>query len=155
MPFQFSVIDYSDSYQPAFKALNMEWLEKYNLLEDRDLEALDNPRQAILHDGGVIYLAVLGEEVIGSAAVIKEHGQYELAKMAVAHSHRGKGVSKILLDKCIGFVKNAGAKKIVLYSNSQLQTAIALYRSYGFKDIVFTDSPFVTADVKMELTFLK
>lgn len=149
-----TIIEYQDEYQPVFKSLNMEWLEKFNLLEDRDLVALDNPREAILEEGGIIYLAVIEEKVVGSAAVIYDHGEYELAKMSVDKDHRGKGISKILLDKCLGFVKQKGAKKIILYSNSQLKSALALYKSYGFKDIVLENSPFATADVKMELLLI-
>jgi putative acetyltransferase len=146
-----TIIEYQDEHQPTFKALNLEWLEKFNLLEDRDLVALDNPREAIINSGGIIYLAMIDNKVIGSAAVIYEHGEYELAKMAVEKEFRGRGISKILLDKCLEFTKQKGAKKIMLYSNSQLRSALGLYKSYGFKDIVLKDSPFVTADVKMEL----
>lgn len=146
-----SIVDYDDVHQSVFKSLNMEWLDAYNLTEPRDLEALDNPRKAILDEGGVIYLAIISGKVIGSAAVIKDHGQFELAKMAVAKEHRGKGISRLLLDRCIAFTRNAGAKKLILYSNSRLTLALSLYKSYGFKDVELNDSPFVTADVKMEL----
>lgn len=148
------IIEYEDKYQPQFKQLNLEWLERFNLLEDRDLVALDSPREAIMDHGGVIYLAKIDNQIIGSAAVIYEHGEYELAKMAVDQAHRGKGISKILLDKCLGFVREKGAAKILLYSNSQLTTALALYKRYGFKDVVLENSPFETADVKMELTLV-
>jgi len=43
------------------------------------------------------------------------------------------------------------AKKIFLYSNSQLQTAIALYKKYGFVHVDASNSPLLSADVKMEL----
>ena len=41
--------------------------------------------------------------------------------------------------------------KLILYSNSRLTSALSLYKSYGFQDVDLKDSPFVTADVKMEL----
>jgi putative acetyltransferase len=153
MPHNLLVINYEDKYQSDFKSLNLEWLVKFNLLEDRDLEALDNPREAILKQGGVIYLALISGQVVGSAAVIKEHDEYELAKMAVANEYRGQGISKILLNRCLEYTKSQGANKLMLYSNSQLKSALALYKSYGFKEIELKDSPFVTADVKMELEF--
>lgn len=150
-----TIVEYSDTHQSAFKNLNLEWLVAYNLLEERDMIALDNPRQAILNEGGAIYLAMVEGEVIGSAAVIKEHGLYELAKMAVHKEHRGKGVSRVLLDRCIQFAKDAGARKLILYSNSQLTAALALYQSYGFTNVELQNSPFATADVKMELQLQK
>lgn len=146
----FSIVHYEPRHQHAFKMLNLEWLEAYHLLEDRDMEALDHP-ECIVESGGVIYLAMDGDELIGSAAVIAEHGEFELAKMAVSKNHRGRGVSKPLLDRCLDFARSQGAKKIILYSNHQLTTALQLYRKYGFKDVALNGSPFATADVKMEL----
>jgi putative acetyltransferase len=148
------IIDYTDTYASDFKNINIEWLEKYNLLEDHDLQMLDDPRGTIINHGGVIYLAEDNGSIIGSAALIHEHdGIYELAKMTVIPTWRGKGISKLLLKKCIDTARTLGAKKIVLFSNDQLQTAIALYQQYGFKHIAVTDSPFTTANVKMELVW--
>ncbi len=149
----FTLVEYADVHQSAFKSLNVEWLVQFNLLEPRDLEALDNPRETILDGGGAIYLAMAGDEVIGSAAVMVDHGEYELAKMTVAKSYRGQGVSKALLGRCIDFARSRKASRLILYSNHQLTSAIRLYESYGFRHVEFSDAPFVTADVKMELAF--
>jgi len=147
-----SIIDYDDSYQQTFKDLNVEWLERYNLLEPRDLEALDEPRKAILDTGGFIYLAQCDGRIVGSAALIYEHhGVYELAKMAVAPDYRGKGISKLLIEKCIKKANELKAQKISLFSNHQLKVALALYENYGFRHVPVENSPFATADVKMEL----
>jgi putative acetyltransferase len=148
----FEVIEYVDRYQKVFKELNAEWLEAYNLMEPHDLAMLDNPREMILDGGGVIYLIKCGEEIVGSAALINEHdGVYELAKMAVSKSFRQKGLSKLLIEKCLAKAQALQAKKIILFSNHQLKTALVLYEKYGFINIPVEDSPFVTADVKMEL----
>ena len=72
------IIEYADHYQPAFKELNLEWLDKYNLTESHDLMVLDDPRSTILKRGGYIWLAKDGNKVVGSAALMKEHeGEYE------------------------------------------------------------------------------
>ena len=147
------IIDYSDEHAGVFKELNLEWLERYRLTESHDLEVLDDPRGTILNNGGQIYLAKEGSTVVGSAAIINEgEGVYELAKMAVAPMYRGKGISKMLIEKCLEAAKQLNAKKLILFSNSQLTTAISLYKKYGFKHIDVTDAPFLTADVKMELS---
>ena len=147
------IIEYSAQYHNEFKTLNLEWLEHYHLLETHDVEVLDEPEKYILDGGGFIYLAKEGDEIVGSAAIINmDDGVFELAKMAVAPLHRGKGLSRLLIATCIDKARQLQAKKIVLYSNSQLKTAIALYEKYGFKHIPLADSPFVTADVKMELS---
>lgn len=147
------IIPYSDEYASIFKVLNLEWLDKYNLTESHDLLILNDPKGTIIDNGGAIFLAKSGDEIVGTAAIINEgHDIYELAKMTVAPKFQGKGISKLLLEKCIEAAKERSAKKIILYSNSQLQTALSLYKKYGFKHIEVTDAPFLTADVKMELS---
>jgi N-acetylglutamate synthase-like GNAT family acetyltransferase len=81
------------------------------------------------------------------------HGIFELAKMCVTKNWQGKGISKILIEKCLKKAKEIGAKKLILFSNHQLQTALKLYEKYGFKNVEVKDAPFETADVKMELEF--
>jgi len=81
------------------------------------------------------------------------HGIFELIKMCVAESWRGRGISKLLLETCLQKVKELRGEKLILFSNHQLQTALKLYEKYGFKYVEVKDSPFETADVKMELEF--
>jgi ribosomal protein S18 acetylase RimI-like enzyme len=146
------IINYEKKYQPDFKKLNLEWLDKYNLTESHDLEILDDPEGSVIAKGGCIFLAMDGEKVIGTAGLWKENEwEYELIKMAVDPVYRGRGISKILLDFCLEEAKEQKAKKIFLFSNSQLKTALKLYEKYGFNYVEVTDAPFLTADIKMEL----
>jgi N-acetylglutamate synthase-like GNAT family acetyltransferase len=148
----FDIIEYQDQFQSAFKALNAEWLVEYNLMEPHDLEILDNPRKNILDGGGIIYLIQHNNEIIGSAAIINEGGEtFELAKMAVAKAYRQKGISKLLLEKCLDKARELKAVRVILFSNHQLKSALGLYEKYGFRYIAIKDSPFITADIKMEL----
>src|SRR6478736_2866894 len=119
------IIPYSDEYAAVFKVLNLEWLDKYNLTESHDLLILNDPKGTIIDNGGAIFLAKSGDEIVGSAAIINEDNDiYELAKMTVAPAFQGKGISKLLLEKCLEAAKERDAKKLILFSNSQLQTAI-------------------------------
>lgn len=146
------IIPYHSGYQSIFKQLNLEWLDAYHLTEDHDLVVLDDPQGIIIDRGGVIYLAKQDEKIIGSAALMKvSDKEYELAKMTVAPGYRGKGISKLLLEKCLDHAKASGAEKISLFSNHRLTSAIALYEKHGFKHVEVKDSPFETADVRMEL----
>jgi putative acetyltransferase len=147
-----NIQQYEDKYQADFKRLNLEWLEKYGLLEPHDLEILDDPKGMLIDRGGCIFLAMENDKVIGTAGLWKENDkEFELVKMFVDPDYRGKGISKLLLDKCIGEAKSKMASKIFLFSNSQLGTAIQLYEKYGFRHVPVTNAPFLTADVKMEL----
>jgi putative acetyltransferase len=152
--FAAEIIPYDSQYYSFFRELNIQWLEQYGLLEDHDIMVLNDPQATILDKGGAIYLAIADKKIVGSSVLIKAgDDHFELAKMAVSESYRGKGISKLLIEKCIDTAMERGAKKISLFSNHQLTTAIALYRKYGFKDVVVEDSPFQTADVKMERIF--
>lgn len=146
------IIPYQNKYQPDFKRLNLEWLDKYNLTESHDLEILEDPDGTVIARGGCIFLAKEGDEIVGTAGLWKEDDeQYELVKMTVDPAYRGKGISKLLLDKCLAEAKQLNAGRVILFSNSQLKTALKLYEQYGFRHVAVEHSPFVTADVKMEL----
>jgi putative acetyltransferase len=146
------IIAYENKYQPDFYRLNVVWLDKYNLKESHDLMILEDPKGTIIDNGGFIWLAKENENIIGSAALIKEaDGIFELAKMAVDDAYKGRGISKLLIETCIEKAKECGAEKLELFSNHQLTTALSLYEKYGFKHVEVTGSPFETADVKMEL----
>ncbi len=144
---------YEDKYAADFRRINLEWLDKYHLTESHDLMVLDDPRGTIIDRGGVIYLAAAGDEIVGSAALMREEeGVYEFAKMAVTPAWQGKGISRLLIDACMQSAREWKAKKLTLFSNSQLTTAISLYEKYGFRHVKVEHSPFATADVKMELS---
>ncbi len=150
------IIDYTDSYESDFRRVNLEWLDQFSLKEELDVVTLNNPREKILTPGGAIFLARAGDEIVGSAALIHEHpGVYELAKMAVVPAWQGKGVSNLLMEKCLKKATELGAQRIILYSHTSLEKAIGLYKKYGFEHVEVKDSPFVTANVKMVLELKK
>ncbi|MBS1935083.1 MAG: GNAT family N-acetyltransferase [Bacteroidetes bacterium] len=147
-----NIIDYEDKYHEDFRQLNIVWLEKFNLLESHDVMVLNDPKGTIINNGGHIFLAEAYGKIIGSAGIMKEHDdEYELVKMSVAPEFQGRGISKLLIEKCLEKATQVKAKKLILYSNSQLKTAISLYEKYGFRHVPAVNTPFVTADVKMEI----
>jgi GNAT superfamily N-acetyltransferase len=147
------IIDYKDEYIKDFQRLNLEWLEKFNLVESHDLEILNHPRETVIDRGGFLFLLLENDAVIGSAGIFKiSDKEYELIKMSVAPEHRGKKFGDMLLKKCIDKAKEMNAAKLILFSNSNLQTAIRLYEKFGFKHVEVVDAPFETADIKMELS---
>ena len=146
------IINYSDEYADDFKQLNLGWLNKYNLAESHDLQIINDPKGTILDRGGYIYLAKERDNIVGTAGIANDgNNVFELVKMSVAPAFHGRGIGKTLLEKCLDKARELKAKKIFLYSNSQLTTAIALYKKYGFAHVDASNSPLVTADVKMEL----
>ena len=146
------IVEYQDVHQRAFKALNVEWIQQHWELEAADYEILDHPREYVLEKQGHIFIAVLGEHVVGTCALLKmPDDSYELAKMAVAESVRGQGVGNRLGLRVIEQAKALNAIRIFLESNTILDPAIALYRKLGFKEIVGQDSPYERCNIQMEL----
>ena len=146
-----NIISYEDRFQPEFKKLNLEWLDRYNLTESHDLLVLNDPRSSIIDRGGDIWLAEENGVIIGSIALMLTEEGFELAKLTVAPEYRGRGISKILIETCIAHARERGVTRLILFSNHQLVTAIKLYERFGFRHIQVEHSPFLTADVKMEL----
>lgn len=149
-----SIVPFTKEYSNDFKRLNLEWLEKFNLTEPADFEILDDPIGKVIDQDGFIWLALEDDEIVGSAALVKiSEGKFELAKMAVTESSQGRGIGKLLLEKCLESAKESAALEIILFSNSQLASAIKLYEKYGFRHIEVENSPYQTADVEMSLHF--
>ena len=146
------IIDYSPEFQDDFKRLNYEWIEKYFKLEESDYESLNHPDKKILQPGGHIYLARYNDKIVGTCALIKvNNNTYELAKMAVTESARGKGIGWLLGQAAVTFARELGAKTIFLESNTILEPAIALHQKLGFQKVVRQPSLYKRCNIQMEL----
>lgn len=128
------IVPYSEKYRLDFKRLNVEWLQKYFYVEEIDDQVLSNPEQYILEPGGSIFFAVLEEEVLGTAALIKqENNRYELSKMSVTDKYQGLGIGKKLAQAAIDkYLQLNDADCLFLESNSRLKPALKLYEKLGF-----------------------
>ncbi len=146
------IVDYKPEHAKAFYDLNRKWLDQFGLIESHDLMIMNDPKGTIIDSGGAIFIATEDGNTVGTAAIMKEgaHG-FELAKMTVAEEVRGRGISKMLLERCIAAAKSAGADHISLFSNHHLKAAISLYEKYGFIHREVKDAPFETADISMIL----
>lgn len=150
---QVKIIEYKHEHQPAFERLNREWIEKFFEMEKPDFEILQNPEQHILRGGGAIFMALTGNEIVGTVAM-KQHSAsvFEMTKMAVEGRYQGRKVGRALATTAIEWARDKGAEKIILYSNTKLLPAIWLYEGLGFREIP-VDGPYKRSDIKMELLF--
>jgi GNAT superfamily N-acetyltransferase len=147
-----TIIDYDAQYAPAFKQLNIEWIEKYFTVESHDLEQLSNPGSYIISQGGYILFAIYNNIAVGTCALIKTgEDEFELVKMAVSPHMHGKQVGKQLGVAAVEKAKACGAKRIWLESNRILIPAISLYKKLGFVEIPVEGSPYARADIRMEM----
>ncbi len=146
------IVPYRSEHHDDFKQLNLDWLDRFHLTESHDLMILDDPEGEVINKGGFIFMAEANGKIVGSAGLMKEReGVYELIKMTVAENYRGKGIARLLIERCLYKAREIGAEKVSLFSNHQLETAISLYAKYGFRHTEVVNAPMETADVRMEL----
>lgn len=149
------VVPFRREYAADFRRLNIEWIERLFKVEAPDLKVLDDPERAIVLPGGMIFFALDGEAVVGTAAMIRgEAGRFELAKMAVATSHQRRGIGELLGGACRDWAVANGAASVFLETNSGLGNAIRLYERLGFRHAPWPHpSDYARGDVYMEMKF--
>lgn len=145
------VVAYQPEHQPWFEKLNRHWIEKYFWMEPIDIEVLQHPDEHILKPGGTIFMGTYNKEIAGTAAVkfVKPY-VYEFTKMAVDDRFQGKKIGKAIAETAIKWCKKSKATRVILYSNTKLETAIAMYRKLGFVEVPL-DGLYKRSDIKMEL----
>lgn len=146
------VVPYREEYRAEFERLNRAWIEQYFVLEEADREVFRDPAGAIIRPGGQIFFVVEGSEVLGTCAVVPhEPGVYEIAKMAVSPEARGRGYGDLLMEATTEFARRAGAKRIVIVSNTVLAPAIRLYEKHGFVRVPLDEHErFARANIRLE-----
>jgi DNA-binding MarR family transcriptional regulator/GNAT superfamily N-acetyltransferase len=148
------IVDYSTKYATAFRDLNEQWISTYFKMEQADYKSLDDPEGYILRNGGQILVALYNNEPVGVCALIKmndgEH-DFELAKMAVSPSARGKNIGWLLGQSALERARELGGKKVYLESNTILKPAINLYHKLGFQKIVGHPTPYERCNIQMSV----
>ena len=146
------IIEFRDEYAKYFTAINVAWVSKYFVMEEKDKEILYNPKNLIIDKGGFVYFAKAGDKIAGTFALIKiEDGVFELSKMGVEESFRGNNIGNKMLQFCIDEAKKLKINKIILYSNTLLGPAIHLYKKFGFIEVPLDQPEYQRADIKMEI----
>lgn len=147
---QIEIIPYSPELKEYLKILNYEWLEEYFHVEEGDKVSLSDPQEYIIDKGGFIFFAKYGEEIVGTASLIKKTDSlFELGKMAVSRNSRGLGIGNRLMEHCLEFAKQHGISELILYSNTKLEPAIHLYEKYGFEEIELEQGVYERGNIKM------
>ena len=148
---QVEIITYSTELKEHLKTLNYEWLEEYFHVEEGDKVSLSDPQGQIIDKGGFIFFAKYGEEIIGTASLLKKTNEiFELGKMAVSKNSRGLGVGNQLMEHCLEFAKQQAIRELILYSNTKLEPAIHLYRKFGFEEIELEAGVYERGNIKMK-----
>ncbi len=148
------IIPFEPRYVSYFKDLNLAWIERYFFVEPEDIRLLDCCEQSIIASGGFIYFAEYEDNIVGCFALIRiNEKSYELGKMAVNPDFHGLKIGQKLLSFAINFAKTKSWDTLVLYSSTKLNTALHIYKKYGFKEVALEKkTTYLRSDLKMELS---
>lgn len=148
----FRIVKWDEDYRDDFIDLSLEWLVKYNVMEKKDMEMLLHPVKEIIRDGGMIFFALDGDDVIGTISMIKHSDEtYEIAKLGVTEEYQGQAIGRFLIEHAIDWAIAKQASTIILYTIGILEAAVGLYESYGFKQVELDEHHYDETDMKMEL----
>jgi N-acetylglutamate synthase-like GNAT family acetyltransferase len=129
-----TILNYTDHLAHHFHDINAQWISTMFRLEETDIAVLKNPRTRIIEAGGhILFVAHKELGVVGTCALQKTgERQFELTKMGVLDSARGRKAGEFLLRAILRRAKSLGTEKLYLLTNAKCASAIHLYEKLGF-----------------------
>ncbi|BCJ86343.1 GNAT family N-acetyltransferase [Effusibacillus dendaii] len=96
------------------------------------------PREIVIRSvqNSLCFGVYLGEEQVGFARVISDFATYAyLADVFITEPHRGRGLSKLLLESILSHPDLQGIRRFMLMT----QDAQGLYEKFGFQTVAVPD----------------
>jgi len=84
-------------------------------------------------NGSTIFIAKESDILVGIVIITLTDSQYEIKNIAVLESHQEKGIAKKLISKTKNFVRDNGAKAVIIGTGNSSLNQLALYQKCGFR----------------------
>ncbi|QNQ10082.1 bifunctional helix-turn-helix transcriptional regulator/GNAT family N-acetyltransferase [Sphingomonas alpina] len=129
-----TIREFSDELARDFHDINAEWIASMFRIEQTDRDVLENPRARIMDPGGVILFAEARDLGIIGACALQKTGErrFELTKMGVLESARGRKAGEYLLAAILRRARQMEVETLYLLTSSKCAAAIHLYEKLGF-----------------------
>jgi putative acetyltransferase len=117
----------------ALIALSDDYLGKLYPSESNHLESA----QVLMQHGALLLGVEVGGELIacGAVKILQDDGTYgEIKRVFVADAHRGKGISKAIMQALEAHLRESGVARARLETGIKQPEAIGLYRRLGYSE---------------------
>lgn len=130
-----AIRDFTDDLAGDFHRINAEWISAMFTLEDNDRKILSQPRATIIDRGGVILFVTAPDlGAIGTCALMRiDDTAFELTKMAITESARGRKAGEFLLAAALARAAEMRIDTLYLLTNRKCAAAVHLYEKLGFR----------------------
>ena len=132
------IVDFDPRWRDDFARLNLEWLERWFVVEPIDREVLGDPETHILADGGRVLFAA----ATATARARRRHGRAQARRRGRVRTDQdggrarplaARGIGRLLMQGALDAFQAPGGRELFLESSSKLGPALALYESVGFR----------------------
>lgn len=87
--------------------------------------------------GSCYFIAEQEGKILGGAGIYPSDGlppqTCELVKMYLRSEVRGRGLGRLLIDKCLEFAKGFGYRQVYIETMPELSKAVSVYEKFGFE----------------------
>ena len=119
---------------PRVRALVFSVLAEYHLPTDAHTDGDLDDIQSAYAGGAFVVVEDQAGRLVGTVGLCRiDDETCELRKMYLLPAARGRGIGKLLLEQMIQRARQLGIRRMTLETAGVLETAIALYRRYGFR----------------------
>jgi GNAT superfamily N-acetyltransferase len=115
-------------------------------------------RASYFSEGGGLWLALVGEEIVGCIALRAlprmqpATDAAEVKRLYVRPTSRGRGIADALLDRLEAYASEHGVRTLYLDSKDDLQAALRFYRRRGYRPCErYNDNPQATVFMRKDL----